>query len=76
MGAMRRSLPTAEILQHFCHDGDGVLVNHDRKAIIFLGKCDICAGQGRNCQVCGAEHAEALTPLGGPICPECRELLQ
>lgn len=71
-----KSAPTAEILVHFCHDGEAVLLNRDRKALIFLGKCDACNGEGRNCQICGWEHAECLTPMGGPICEDCELLLQ
>jgi hypothetical protein len=74
--ASSRPSPTAELLTHFCLDGDAVLLRRDRKALIFLGKCEICDGLGRNCQICGWEHAETLTPMGGPICPECLEQLQ
>jgi hypothetical protein len=71
-----RPPPTAELLTHFCLDGDGVLMRRDRQALIFLGKCEICDGEGLNCQICGCEHAENVTPMGGPVCAECREALQ
>lgn len=71
-----RSPPTAELLTHFCVDGESYLIRRDRQALIFLGVCEVCNGEGRNCQICDAEHAEALTPMGGPICPECLERLQ
>ena len=59
--------PTAEILTHFCLDGDGVLMRRDRQALIFLGKCEICDGEGLNCQICGAaEHAESIDAHGWP----------
>ena len=71
-----KSAPTAEVLTHFCLDGDAVLLNRDRKALIFLGKCAICDGHGRNCQICGSEHAKCETPRRGPICEDCELLLQ
>lgn len=71
-----RAPRTSELLVHFCVDGEGYLVRRDRQRVIFLGRCDVCAGSGLNCQVCDAEHAEASTPMGGPICPECLEAMQ
>lgn len=67
---------TAEVLTHFCLDGEAVLMRRDRQAVIFLGVCEICAGKGRNCEICGWEHAECVSPMGGPLCAECLELLQ
>ena len=73
---MRRTLPTSEVLTHFCLDGSAVLMRRDRQVLIWLGKCAICDGEGRNCEICGAEHAECETPRGGPICEDCELLLQ
>jgi hypothetical protein len=73
---VRRPNSTAEILRHFCLDGEAVLVRHDREALLFLGRCSICDGRGRNCQICGWEHAGSASPMGGPLCAECVELLQ
>ena len=71
-----RPPPTADILTHFCVDGDAVLMRRDREALIFIGVCEVCDGHGRNCQLCGWEHAERTSPAGGPVCAECLELLQ